>query len=555
MLVTAPLVLTLLAPASSADLEAKVRAIFDDKCTSCHDEGGDELVLAGPLGRLTGVKGASGKPMVVAGDPNGSYLVAKLTGAKGIKGDPMPLGDDPLPKKELEAVKAWIASLPAGAAEPAKAEPAKAEPAKAEPAAAAGPSAAELEGPVRALFADKCLACHDEGSDDVVLAGSLARLTGVKGASGQAMVVPGDVEGSYLWVKLVGGKGMKGEAMPMGDDPLGEADLAKVRAWIAALGQGGAAGGGAAGGGDGGGGAVEVGGGGDTGGDAGGDAGDGGGEGERKKSKAPFHGTFQVNLPTTATLGKRRFEFRIDHRFGRVGTERGAFGLDAGVVMSVGFAYGIIDGLDVLLRRTNSRKGYELGVKYVPLRQEAGKAVSLGGYASLEYLRDFASNTANPVVGNFQAMLSRLWFERWSTMLLVGYYLRTNHAANVTFDFGDGKGPVAATDTRNTLNLGLASTVWLGQKRRWGVDMEYVYAIPSNKFYFNGGNADPNGSKLGSWSLGASYSSGLHFFQVFLTNTREIHTNLYAPGGQTRNPFENRGNFFLGFNLSRKWSL
>ncbi|MCA9657370.1 MAG: hypothetical protein KC486_03430 [Myxococcales bacterium] len=547
MLFAAPLVLTLLAAPSAADREAKVLEIFDDKCTSCHDDS-DDLNLTS-IGHLLKRKGATGKAMVAPGDPGGSYLIDKLVEGSKIEGDLMPMGDDPLPKAELDAVKAWIVSL--APAEPTT--PAESAPAEAAPAEPTGPTAAELEPKVQALFEQWCTVCHDVGADEVVLSGDLSHLLKEKdAATGKPLLVAGDVEASYLYTKVKGGPEMKGELMPMGDEPLGEADLALLRDYIIALGAPEpVAGGGAvtAGGG------VDV-GGGDTSGPVTTPVDDGDDDDEpAKRDKPPFHGTFQHNLPTTAGLGKRKFEFRIDHRFGRVGTERGAFGLDAGVVMSVGFAYGIMDGWDVMIRRSNSRKGYELGTKFIPIRQEAGYPVSFGGYTSLEYYRDYATNTANPVSGNFQAMVSRLWFQRWSTMLLVGYYMRTNHAANITVDFGDGNGPVAAKDTRNTLGLGVASTVWLGKRRRWGVDLEYHLPIPSNKFYYNGGDADPNGSNIGSWSIGGSYSSGLHFFQVFLANTREIHTNLYAPGGQTKNPFENRGNFFLGFNLSRKWTI
>ncbi len=79
---------------------------------------------------------------------------------------------------------------------------------------------------------------------------------------------------------------------------------------------------------------------------------------EKERGKPPFHGTFQINLPTTTTLGRRTFEFRIDHRFGQVGAERGAFGLDAGAnIPAYGFAYGILNGWDVLIRRTNLAQG------------------------------------------------------------------------------------------------------------------------------------------------------------------------------------------------------
>ncbi len=272
-------------------------------------------------------------------------------------------------------------------------------------------------------------------------------------------------------------------------------------------------------------------------------------------------------LPTTSTLGKRTLQYRIDHRFGRIGTERGAFGLDAGVVMSMGLQYGILDGWDVRLRRTNSRKGWELGTKYVPVRQEAGMPLSFGMYGSVDFYRDFG--VANPWSGNFMAMLSRLWFERWVTMLTFGYHLRTNHAGRVTVDFKDGNGPVLVKDTRDTFDIGIATAVYLGKRKQWGIDLEWLLPVPAggtpNVFYYHGGDADPAGSKIGAWGIGGSYTTGKHFFQVFFTNNREIHPNGAAPGGQSGNPFKTDGvdsknpfhkfNFFLGFNLGRNFTL
>ena len=419
---------------------------------------------------------------------------------------------------------------------------------------------ADLEGPVNEAFED-CTMCHDDsgdpddpgGLDLTAPLGSMINRSSA--ANGKILVVPGKPDESYLMDKLKGVEGIAGDPMPMGEDPLPDEQLAAVAAWISSLpadavpppedrggdpaGEDPVGNGGSQGTGD-------------------------GGEARPRNGKAPFHGTHQIVLPTTATLGKRTLQYRIDHRFGRFGTERGAFGLDAGVIMSFQLAYGILDGWDVQLRRTNSRKDWELGTKYVPLRQEDGKPVSLGAYASVEYLRDF--DVANEWTGNIVLMLSRLWFERWSTMLTMGYHFNTNHNSRVIVD--KGSGPVAVRDERDTITLGLGSTVWLGKKKRWGVDLEYFIPIPDggkpNKLYYLGGDAGPDGLKqIGAWSLGGSLRTGLHFFQVFVTNNREIHTNLWAPGGQTDNPFKtpgvdraiNQPNFFLGFNLARKFKL
>jgi Membrane bound beta barrel domain (DUF5777) len=411
-----------------------------------------------------------------------------------------------------------------------------------------------LEAEVKAIFEEACTMCHSGGGDPtdpaaLDLSGSPTSMIGKKSAvSDKLLVSPSNASASYLMDKMLGTAAMKGDLMPQGMDPLSKAQLETISKWIASLPAN----------------AVAP----DTGGGTGNDdGGTGPVEAPAERTPKPFHGTDQIVLPTTTTLGRRTLQYRIDHRFGRIGTERGAFGLDAGVVMSMGLEYGILDGWDVRLRRSNSRKAWELSTKYVPVRQEAGMPVSFGMIAAVDFMRDF--DVGNPWAGDFVAMLSRLWFKRWVTMLTVGYHLRTNHNSRVTVDFKDGNGPVLVDDRRDTMDVGFASSVYLGKRKQWGIDLEYFLPIPvantPNSFYYRGGDADPTGSKIGAWSLGGSYTTGKHFFQVFVTNNREIQYNLAAPGGQSGNPFKTQGvdsknpfhkaNFFLGFNLARKFSL
>lgn len=412
-----------------------------------------------------------------------------------------------------------------------------------------GPAPDEaLEAQVVEIFEDACTMCHDEGGDptdpgDLDLEPPLSRLIGQKSVVvDKPLVDPGNPSNSYLLDKMYGTPDMVGELMPQGMDPLPEEELKVIEQWIASL---------------------------PPTGDAVADPTTPPRPPPDRKSPKPFRGTEQIVLPTTTTLGKRTLQFRIDHRFGRIGTERGAFGLDAGAVMSIGMAYGIFDGWDVRLRRTNARKGWELGTKYVPVRQEEGMPLSVGAYASLDWFRDF--DVANRVSGNFMALLSRLWFERWSTMLTVSYHTTTNHNPRVFIDLPDDEvdGPRLVQDRRGTFVMGLASSVWLGSRKQWGIDLEYFLPIPDgadpNVFYYRGGDADPGGTKIGAWSLGGSYFTGKHLFQVFFTNNRQIHSNLAAPGGQSGNPFATEGvdsknpfhkfNFFLGFNLTRLWTF
>lgn len=412
-----------------------------------------------------------------------------------------------------------------------------------------GPPAAELEPQVAEILEESCTMCHDSSDEDLNLE-ELSPLIGAKATTGAELIKPGDPNASYLYLKMLGAEGIEGDSMPLGDDPLPDEQLNLVRDWIAALPTDQA---------------------GDGDGDAGGGEppeGEGSGSGptdppKRKdqKGKYPFHGTHQIGLQTTTTLGKKSLEFRVHHRFGRWGRpfrDGTYFGLASGVIMSLGVSYGIVDGLDAMVRWSNQQLDWELGMKYIPVRQEDGKPLSFGAYASFEALSVAPDVASNRFTGNFQLLLSRLWFERWSTQLTAHYSMLTNHASVAMVDLGDGPEPV--TDTRGTLGVGVASTVWLGKKKKHGIDLEYnlpipIQGSPAAPFYYNGGDANPNGSIIGSWSVGWSVRTGLHFFQVFVSNTRSIHSNLFAAGGDTTNPFNPLGDFFVGFNLSRKWKF
>lgn len=538
------------APVGDPALEARVKDVIDEHCTACHAEGGDlsdpsEFSLEGDLSLLVGrMSNESDKLLVAPGDPAASYLLDKVLGTSAMKEDLMPLGDDPLSAEKLQLINDWIASIPAEPATPAVT-----------PIPTAPSPAPGLEAKAREVFDEHCTGCHAAGgslddASEFPLEGDLSLLIGrTANESDKMLIAPGDPEASYLMDKVLGTQDIQEELMPLGDDPLPVEKLQALRDWIAAM-----------------------------------PAADGPKAAASlpsaattassapltppKKATKPFHGEKHIVLPTTTTLGKKTFQYRIDHRFGRIGTERGAFGMDAGVVMNMGIAYGIVDGLDVGLSRTNSRKAWEFSAKYVPLRQEAERPLSLGLYASLDALREF--DVENAVSGNFMLLLSRLWFQRWATMFEVSYHTGTNKSSRVLIDFDDGAGPIPVQDSRGTLTMGLASQVWLGKRKRWSLDAEYLVPIPDggtpNTFYTRGGDADPDGTRIGSWGLGAGYYTGKHFFQLFFTNNREIHPNLAAPGGQSGNPFTtddgvkddnpfNEFNFYLGFNLVRQFTL
>ena len=93
---------------------ASVQEVFTQSCafSSCHGAGSGGLTLAGDASdhaALVGVAafGDSSQTLVVAGDADGSYLVAKMEGAAGISGDVMPPGAA-LGADTVAIVRAWI---------------------------------------------------------------------------------------------------------------------------------------------------------------------------------------------------------------------------------------------------------------------------------------------------------------------------------------------------------------------------------------------------------------------------------------------------------------
>ena len=103
---TVPLVFEPFEPGASCDI---VREVMGPYCVSCHDGTIEPLDLRGPaLGDLVGKVGDEfGQVLVVAGDPDASFLYQKCTGPGTDLGDPMPQGRT-MPQSAIDALRAWI---------------------------------------------------------------------------------------------------------------------------------------------------------------------------------------------------------------------------------------------------------------------------------------------------------------------------------------------------------------------------------------------------------------------------------------------------------------
>jgi hypothetical protein len=94
-----------------------VAAILEATCATaaCHaaSRGAGQLVLSPDQARESLVDAPSnqqdGATLVIPGDPDGSYLMAKLRGEDGIRGARMPIGQSPLSDEEMATIADWIA--------------------------------------------------------------------------------------------------------------------------------------------------------------------------------------------------------------------------------------------------------------------------------------------------------------------------------------------------------------------------------------------------------------------------------------------------------------
>ena len=93
-----------------------VAAILESTCATaaCHSasRGAGQLVLSPDVARENLVDVPSdqqdGATLVVPGDPDASYLMAKLRGDDGIRGARMPIGRSPLSDEEMATISGWI---------------------------------------------------------------------------------------------------------------------------------------------------------------------------------------------------------------------------------------------------------------------------------------------------------------------------------------------------------------------------------------------------------------------------------------------------------------
>lgn len=243
-------------------------------------------------------------------------------------------------------------------------------------------------------------------------------------------------------------------------------------------------------------------------------------------SKPAFWGTRLVNLPTTTTLGKGEFLFRISHRFQPPVSEGwdSLIGFDGPAFILFSFGYGITDSLAVNVGRSKLFQEWEFGADWSLFEQ--GRKGSLpfsatlhlgGGLVTLDEPQDAGWS------GRFRlsALLSiaRQLNDRFSFLLVPAYSTNTNFwepSSDGTFSLGVG-GRIMVFDDLSII-------------------AEWIPRLAGYKDFYSG------------WGLGVEKKIGGHVFQIFVTDSIGLTAAQFLPGGDLK---LGDGDFRLGFNIFR----
>ncbi|WP_299763706.1 DUF5777 family beta-barrel protein [uncultured Dokdonia sp.] len=265
-----------------------------------------------------------------------------------------------------------------------------------------------------------------------------------------------------------------------------------------------------------------------------------------------FKGIKIVNFESTKLVGEKQLQFIISHRFGDLSDGIDNFlGLDDATAR-IQFVYGVTDWLNVGISRSGFNKTYDAAVKYRFLRQTEGESpVTLVGYHLLTINTDLDSDlfpdlTFSDRVGYANQLLISRKFNNWLSLQLIPTFFHDN----IVLEDGQDNSQFA---------LGIGGRIKLTKRLAligdYGIHLNRLtnfstVAIPGGlTTQVKGADNSVFNNPL---ALGVEIETGGHVFQLHVSNARAIFANGFL--GQARGDFGD-GNVFLGFNISRAFSL
>ncbi len=343
-----------------------------------------------------------------------------------------------------------------------------------------------------------------------------------QGAQGLKIVDTADPARSYLLAKIKGEAGIVGNRMPLNREPLSAEQIQKIETWLLGMKTGSAE-------------------------DIGGTPGEPSVSGpyiglsneqtedarpqaaraqQKGFSKPAFWGTRVINLPTTTTLGKGEFLFRISHRL-QPPVSSGwdsFFGLDGPAFILFSFGYGINDNLMLTLGRSKLYQEWELYADWLIFEQGEKSPVPLS--ATLHVGGNLVTQD-EPIDADWSGRF------RFNALLSLAYQASNAFSVLVVPAFSSNTN-FWENPSEGTFSLGI------GGRFMFLPDLsliaEWIPVLAGYKDATNG------------WGIGLEKKIGGHVFQFFVTNSLGITASQFVTGGDQK---LSDGDFRLGFNIFR----
>ncbi len=263
-----------------------------------------------------------------------------------------------------------------------------------------------------------------------------------------------------------------------------------------------------------------------------------------------------INAQSVETLGKRRLDVRISHRFGDIAGEAGGyetlFGLDNASDILIGAEYGLSDRIDIGLARTKGagrmpdgtaglRQLLNAAFKWRFLGQTADGGTPLtlafAGLTSMSMARKAEENES--ALNSFPKFAHR--FAYHAELLIArrfspGFSLQVSPAYTY-------RNLVPNGDDNGLFSVGVAARLQLS--RVFGLIADATVPLSERRLSGEEGFYLPLG-------IGLEIETGGHVFQVNFTNTTGIVPTDYVP--YTTSSWAD-GAFRLGFTISRIFNL
>lgn len=238
-----------------------------------------------------------------------------------------------------------------------------------------------------------------------------------------------------------------------------------------------------------------------------------------------FHSTSAINLPTAEAIGAGELEIEISHRFIptiKSGSED-FWGLDGPVTNRLALTYGIANGTQVSLGRSNQNDNYELSLKQKILENNSGLlpfVITANAGSAWNSDHVFIKSSDSKVFQFFAQAVFNTMYNKKLAFGIVPSYLYNSH--------------LECNETQYSFTIGTYLQYYISDA--FSVIWEYNPTVTGWRNHHN-----PMG-------FGLEIETGGHFFKIFLTNSTDLNQTQFLSGADKS--FDD-GDVRLGFMITR----